>query len=160
MNTIAVCHHTKSSSKKSCKDKSITAAKKKDRKECNESNDKVREMLCRICGTISDKNAQLTLKCSLKRKITRYETKKPKLYFLCYWLIFFNCWSMTNLFVDAKRETLDHHNKECKKVMDMMTVFSPLYQWILTCFVSLFFKMKCSTTKVKGTSSICIVPTH
>jgi hypothetical protein len=41
-------------------------------------------------------------------------------------------------FVDTKRETLDHHNKECKKVMDMMTVFSPLYQWILTHFCLYF----------------------
>jgi hypothetical protein len=62
----------------------LVTAKKKDHKECNEGNDKVRETLCLMCGTISDKNAQLTLKCSLKRKITRYETKKPKLYFLCY----------------------------------------------------------------------------
>jgi hypothetical protein len=29
----------------------------------------VREMLCLMCGMISDKNAQLTMKCSLKRKI-------------------------------------------------------------------------------------------
>lgn len=116
MKTVAARHPTKSSSKKSCKDKSITGmessltrrtdggeihsyheksppnqkacptrtkkkdslviAKKKDRNECNERNDKVREMLCLMCGTISDKNAQLTMKCSLKRKIRRYEIKK------------------------------------------------------------------------------------
>ena len=164
MSTIAARHHTKSSSKKSCKDKSITGmesnskrgpdgeetvwcrekqsptqkacptwtktksslvtAKKKDHKEWNKSNDEVHEMLCLMCGTISDKNAQLTLKCSLKRKITRYE-----LCFLCYWFI--SLFSITDqlqtFFVYAKRETVDNRNKECKKVTDMMTVFSSLY---------------------------------
>lgn len=102
MKTVAARHPTKSSSKKSCKEKSITGmessstrmtdggeihsyhekpppnqkacptrtkkkdslviAKKRDRNECNERNDKVREMLCLMCGTISDKNAKLTLK--------------------------------------------------------------------------------------------------
>ena len=100
MSTIAARDPTKSSSKKSCKNKSMTGAEssskrgqdgeetdscrekqpptqkscptwikkiaslvttKKKGKECDEKKDKVRGLLFLICGTISGKNAQLTL---------------------------------------------------------------------------------------------------
>ena len=108
MSTIAARHPTKSSSKKSCKDKSITGmessskrgpdggetdsyhekqpptqkacptrtekkaslvtAKKKDRKECNKSNDKVRGTLCLLCGKISDKKPNLPFNVHSKER--------------------------------------------------------------------------------------------